>query len=311
MSQQKLIDLSKVPVPDIIQSLNFEQTYAELKALLTSLAPELAESLTFESDPLARLLQVFAYREMHLKAQVNDATRANILASATGNDLAALGSRYNIEPLVIKPANPSANPPTPEIRESDDSLRRRIQMAFDGLNTAGSIDAYIFFALSADGQIADANAESPQPCQITLTILSHENDGTPSLDTLVKVRQFFGLTADGTSQAAIPSKVRPQGDRLTVQLAQIINYEVVAQLYIQPGPDAQVVLSAANAELAKYIAAQRRLGANITRSAIHRALHQPGVSNVLISLPATDIIITPNQAAHCTATNISIGGTDE
>lgn len=311
MSQQKLIDLSKVPVPDIIQSLNFEQTYAELKALLTSLAPELAESLTFESDPLARLLQVFAYREMHLKAQVNDATRANILASATGNDLVALGSRYNIEPLVIKPANPSANPPTPEIRESDDSLRRRIQMAFDGLNTAGSIDAYIFFALNADGQIADANAESPEPCQITLTILSHENDGTPSLDTLVKVRQFFGLTADGTSQAAIPSKVRPQGDRLTVQPAQIINYEVVAQLYIQPGPDAQVVLSAANAELAKYIAAQRRLGANITRSAIHRALHQPGVSNVLISLPATDIIITPNQAAHCTATNISIGGTDE
>lgn len=311
MSQQKLIDLSKVPVPDIVESLSFEQTYGELRSLLLSLAPDLEESLTFESDPLARLLQVFAYREMHLKAQVNDATRANILASATGNNLVALGSRYNIEPLIVKPANPNANPPTPEVRESDESLRRRIQMAFDGLNTAGSIDAYIFFALSADSQVADANAESPFPCQITLTILSHENNGTPSAITLAKVRQFFGLTADGSSQAATPSKVRPQGDRLTVQSAQIINYHIVAQLYIQPGPDAQVVLAAANAELARYIAAQRKLGANITRSAIHRALHQPGVSNVLITSPAADIVITPNQAAHCTATNISIGGIDE
>lgn len=311
MSQQKLIDLSKVPVPDIITPLDFEKTYSDLKAILITLDPQYSDALTLESDPLARLLQVFAYREMHLIAKINDATRANILASATGNDLIALGSRYNLTPLIVQPANPNAIPPTPEVRESDENFRRRVQMAFDGLNTAGSIDAYIFFALSADGRVLDANAESPTPCNITVTILSHEGNGTPSNSTLTAVRAYFGLTPDGNSQNAIPSKIRPQGDRVTVVPAQIIPYSITAQLYMQPGPDASVVLIKAQNELSQYIAEQRRLGANITRSGIHRALHQPGVSNVLISSPATDLVISPTQASFCTATNITVGGVDE
>lgn len=311
MSQQKLIDLSKVPVPDIITPLDFEQTYTDLKATLITLDPHYSEALALESDPLARLLQVFAYREMHLIAKVNDATRANMLASATGNDLIALGARYNLTPLIVQPANPSATPPTPEVRESDENFRRRVQMAFDGLNTAGSIDAYIFFALSADGRVLDANAESPAPCNITVTILSHEGNGTPSNSTLTAVRAYFGLAPDGNSQTTIPSKIRPQGDRVMVVPAQIIPYSITAQLYIQLGPDASVVLIKAQNALSQYIAEQRRLGANITRSAIHRALHQPGVSNVLISSPATDLVIGPTQASFCTATNITIGGIDE
>lgn len=98
----ELIDLSKVPVPDIIQPLSFEQRFAALKQILISIDERYQDVLALESDPIAKLLQVFAYREMHLVAQINDATRGNILASSTGNDLIALGSRYDLAPLVIQ-----------------------------------------------------------------------------------------------------------------------------------------------------------------------------------------------------------------
>ncbi|MGI2144451.1 baseplate J/gp47 family protein [Shewanella frigidimarina] len=307
----ELIDLSKVPVPDIIQPLNFEQRFAELKQILINIDERYQDVVALESDPITKLLQVFAYREMHLVAQVNDATRGNILASSTGNDLIALGSRYNLTPLVIQVGDNSAVPPIPEILEDEQSFKRRVQMAFDGLNTAGSIDGYVFFALSADGRVADASAVSPDPCEMVLTILSIEGDGIASADLLKKVRAYFGLSADGLSQSPTPSKVRPQGDRVTIQSAEIINYNVEAQLQILPGPDSQVVLAAANQALARYQNEQRRLGADITLSGIYKTLHQNGVNNVSLISPAADVMILDHQAAYCTNVNISIGGVGE
>lgn len=184
-------------------------------------------------------------------------------------------------------------------------------MAFDGLNTAGSIDGYIFFALGADGRVADAKAVSPEPCEMVVTILSIEGNGTVSNDLLIKVRDVFGMSADGLSQSNTPSKVRPQGDRVTIQSAEIISYNVEAQLQILPGPDSQVVLAAANQALALYQKEQRRLGADITRSAIYKALHQSGVNNVNLISPSADITVLDHQAAYCTSVNISIGGVGE
>jgi phage-related baseplate assembly protein len=307
----ELIDLSKVPVPDIIQPLSFELRFAALKQILINIDASYQDVLALESDPLTKMLQTFAYREMHLVAQINNATRGNILASSTGNDLIALGSRYNLAPLVIQAADDNAVPPIPAIIEDEKSFKRRVQMAFDGLNTAGSIDGYVFFALGADGRVADAKAVSPQPCDMVLTVLSIEGDGTASEQLLVKVRASFGLSADGLSQSSTPSKVRPQGDRVTVQSAEIIGYSVEAQLQVLPGPDAQVVLAAANQALVIYQNEQRRLGAAHSRSGIYRALHQPGVSNVNLISPLADIAVLSHQAAFCTGNNVSIGNINE
>jgi phage-related baseplate assembly protein len=307
----ELIDLSKVPVPDIIQPLNFEQRFAELKQILIDIDERYRDVVALESDPITKLLQVFAYREMHLVAQINDATRGNILASSTGNNLIALGSRYNLAPLVIQVGDDSTVPPIPEIIEDEQSFKRRVQMAFDGLNTAGSIDGYIFFALGADGRVADAKAMSPEPCEMVVIILSINDNGTATDDLLIKVREVFGLSADGAAQSLSPSKVRPQGDRVTIQSADIIGYSVEAQLQILPGPDSQVVLDAANQALAQYQKEQRRLGADITRSGIYKALHQSGVNNVNLISPAADVNVLDYQAAYCTSVSISIGGVGE
>lgn len=310
MTTQHLIDLSKVPVPDVIQLPSFEQKLSELKALLLSLDPAYTEALKLESEPMLKLLQVAAYRELHLIGIINDATRANILASSQGNDLAGLASRYNIERLVIQPADHTQTPPVPALQESDAALRRRVQMAFDGLNTAGSIDSYIYHALGADGRVRDADAYSPAPTEIILTILSHEQSGEASQQLIEVVRELFGLSADGKKQAA-PSKVRPQGDRVTVQSASIIRYSVSAQVIVQRGPTRGAVLQEAQDAIEKYVSDQHKLGADVTLSGIHRALHQPGVKNVLISQPAQDIYITRTQAPYCTEIKLDLVTADD
>lgn len=304
MTTYRLIDLSKVPVPDIIEAPSFEQKYQALKDMMVNLDPDYAEVLNLESDPAARLLQVFAYREMYLTARINDATRANVLASAQGKDLDGLASRYNIERLTIEPANPDANPPAPAIMESDEALRRRVQMAFDGLNTAGSIDGYIFHALGADGLVRDALATSPQPTEIELTILSNDGNGHASTQLIETVRAHFGISADGSQQLGT-SKVRPQGDRVSVQSADIITYQVEATIYLQQGPDASVIRQQAAAAAQKYADEQHRLGADITRSGLHRALHQPGVDNVELVSPAGNISVNGTQAAYCTSIDVN------
>lgn len=305
MTDTYLIDMSKAPVPDIIETPDFEQKYSELKSLFLSLDPAYAQIMQLESEPVVKLLQLAAYRELHLIGKVNDATRANILASSEGNDLDALASRYNVQRLTVQSADPSTTPPTPLIMESDEALRRRAQMAFDGLNTAGSIDSYIYHALGSDGKVRDADAFSPAPTEITLTILSHEGDGSASQELIESVRSYFGLSADGLTQSKEPSKVRPQGDRVTVQSAQIINYQIAAQLIMLSGPTQGAVLDAAQAAVNDYKEQQHRLGAGVTLSGIHRALHQPGVQNVIISSPAADIPAARTQATYCTGISLT------
>lgn len=57
-------------------------------------------------------------------------------------------------------------------------LRMRGQMALDGFSTAGPIDAYKFFALSASVKVKSVDVRSDEPGKVIVTILSTEGDGT-------------------------------------------------------------------------------------------------------------------------------------
>ncbi|PET49459.1 baseplate assembly protein, partial [Bacillus sp. AFS001701] len=67
---------------------------------------------------------------------------------------------YNVQRLVITPADDTTLPPTPAVMESDTDYRLRIQQAFEGLSTAGSTGSYQFHGRSADGRVADISVIS-------------------------------------------------------------------------------------------------------------------------------------------------------
>ncbi len=108
------IDLSRLPPPQVVEALDYEQILAERKAYMVSLWPaaeqaDIAAKLELESEPLNKLLQENAYRELLLRKRVNEAALATMLAFAEGEDLEHAAARVEVERLVITPA--TANSP--------------------------------------------------------------------------------------------------------------------------------------------------------------------------------------------------------
>ncbi|EKN4163821.1 baseplate J/gp47 family protein, partial [Yersinia enterocolitica] len=155
-------------------------------------------------------------------------------------------------------------------------------------------------ARSADGRIADASAISPSPACVTVTVLSREGNGTAPQDLLDKV--FTALNDEN---------VRPVADRLTVNAANIVEYQIDATLYFYPGPEAEPIRAASEAQLQTYISTQRRLGRDIRKSAIYAALHVEGVQRVELAAPVVDVVLDKTQAAYCTGYTLTAGGSDE
>lgn len=299
------IDLSQLPAPDVVEVLDYESILAERKATLLSLCDEsqreaVARTLQLESEPLTKLLEESAYREVMWRQRVNEAARANMLAYATGGDLDNLGANYNVERLVITPADTSVIPPLAAVLESDNDFRVRIQQAFEGLSVAGSVGAYQFHGRSADGRVADVSVISPTPACVTVSVLSREGNGAASEELI----QIVNLALNAED-------VRPVADRVTVQSAEIVPYQIVAELYLYPGPEVEPVREAAEAKLKTYITAQHRLGRDIRKSAIYAALHVEGVQRVELAQPVADIVLDETQASYCSDYAITIGGADE
>lgn len=298
------IDLSQLPAPDVIESLDYESILASRKQRLLDLCdPEqrtaMEATLALESEPVTKLLEESAYAELILRQRVNDAARRVMLPYATGTDLDVIAANLDVERLLISPADTSAIPPVAAVYESDDRLRLRTQMAMEGLTVAGSRAAYVFHALSASARVKDVSVTSPAPGDVEVCVLSIDNAGLADASLLALVGDH--LSADD---------IRPLTDRVTVRDAEIIPYQIQATLTIYPGPADAPVLSAAIAAITEFTAANFLLDHNISLSGIYAALHQAGVQRVDLASPAASIEVGAQQAARCTSIVVTIGGRD-
>lgn len=292
------VDLSKLPFPNAVEPLDFETILAEMLADVQARDPEF--SALVESDPAYKILEVSAFRELLLRQRVNEAIKAVTLAYAKDADLDQIAARYNVERLTLVPADDTTIPPTAAVMESNDSLRRRVQLSFEGFSTAGPTGAYIFHSLGADARVLDANADSPLPGQVEVAVLSNIDDGTAPPDLLTAVNATLS-----------DEDVRPLTDQVLVKSAEILPYNVAAVLTIYPGPDSSVVLDAAQAALDAYVEKSHRLGRDVTLSGLYAALHQEGVQNVALTSPVASIVADWDQAPWCTGTDLTVGGIGE
>lgn len=292
------LDLSQLPAPDIVETVDFETLFAERKAHLISLYPaeqqaEVAATLTLESEPMTRLLQENAYREVVLRQLINDKARGILLAYARKTTLEHIAALFDVERLVITAGDPENG--IDPVYEDDDGLRERVQLAPRGFSVAGPDEAYVFHSRAADGRVLSASAHSPEPCVMVVTILSREGDGTANDALLEIVRQAL-------------EKVRPQADLVIVQSAKILPYALRATLRFFSGPDRAVALAEANKRTAKFTANMHRIGMEITVDGLHAAMRVAGVQKVLLDSPANGVAVTGEQAPYCTGIELIDGG---
>lgn len=293
------VNLSQLPAPDVVEALDFETILSEMVANLQARDP--AFSALVESDPAYKILEVAAYREVLLRQRVNDSAKAVMLAFATGSDLDQIGANRNVQRAVIDPGDPTVVPPILPTYESDDDFRTRIQLSPEGYTTAGSEGSYVFHGLGADPDVKDIQAVSPSPGVVDVYVLSRTGNGTASPSLLAAVDVV--LNAD---------EVRPLTDLVTVHSATIIPYTVQAELVLYAGPDANVVLQAAQAAVQSYTQSVQRIGYDVTLSGLYAALHQVGVQSVNLTSPLANVVTANGQAAYATSITLTIAGeTDE
>lgn len=294
------IDLSRLPSPDLIETIDLEALLAMLKAKFVWLhneeeRAEIAATLELESEPITRLLQLLAYREMILRQRVNDAARRVMLAYAVDGDLDHLAALFNIKRHTITPADPVRG--TRAVMESNADLRARTQLAPRGFSVAGPEGAYVSLARNAHAHVLDASASSPAPCEVRVTVLSRVGDGTadPAL-------------VDAVAAALRADDVRPLTDKVSVLGAEIMKYAVSARLVFFSGPDRTVALAEANKAMKRYTDAMHRLGMEVTLDGLYAAARAPGVQKVILESPVASITPTKQQAPYCTRIDLVDGG---
>lgn len=289
------VDLSRLPAPSLIEDHDFDQIMADAVARMQA---EMPDFVPHPSDPATKALRVMAiFSQLH-RQRVNDAALAVMPAYANGADLDNIAVLFGIARFELVPADPIFA--IPAMMESDADFRRRMILAPEGYSVAGPEGAYIFHALSADPDVLDASATSPAPGEVVVSVLSRTGDGSASGALVAAVDAYV---SDETR--------RPLTDFVTVQSADIIPYAVVAEITTFSGPDGSVVLEASRAQLDAYVIESHRMGRDITRSALFKALHSEGVQNVTLIAPANDIIISRLQAPHCTGITLSYAGVGE
>lgn len=303
MATSNTIDLSLLPPPDVVEQLDYERILETRKARIIALfavedRDAVAKTLALESEPLTIQLEENAERELILRQRVNEAARAVLLAFAKGADLENIAAEYGVQRLTIRAEDLTASPPIEAVMESDDELRDRAQLAWEGLSTAGPRGAYEFHARSAHGQIADASAISPDPCDVLVSILSREGDGTASETILAAARLALN-----------DEDIRPMGDRVAVKSSIIRRYNVRATLHLKgQGPGRSVATATANASISAFVNRPRRQGISVWRSALIAALHVEGVDHLVLHEPAADILLQPTEAGTCIAVSVDVAG---
>lgn len=321
-----MIDLSLLPPPEVVETLEFETLYQEL---LSEFRLQMGDQWTalLESDPIVKLLEVAAYQKMLGRARVNDAAKASLLAYAKGTDLDNRAVDYGVQRLTITPANPDAVPPVVAVMEGDNELRYRTRLSLEALSVAGSRGAYEFHGLSASANVASVSVDSPTfqgvpvsaalqaqlPAGAIVVVcdydagLANPLPGDVSLAVLPRLNSPVpGAELVSAVQAALSAEdVRPLTDRPRAQLGQPTPFKVVASLELQAGPDPVVVQAASRASLDKAIAEARRLEGQLPLSAIYAALHVTGVTRVRLTEPMADVVSDKRHFPSCSSITLT------
>ena len=216
-------------------------------------------------------MEIAAYRELLLRQRINQAAKANLLAFATESDLDNLAAFYGITRLE---------------NETDNELRTRTQAKIVGWSSAGSREAYKFHALNSDPRVKEANADSPEPGLVRISILSKENNGVVSEDLLEAVNDYMQR-----------DDIRMLTDTVQVVPCNLIDIDVKAKITLMSSTPIEF-LSTIKTSFKNAFAKIAGLGVSISRSWIISNLFLDGVKDVQLLSPISDVEVSEIECAR-------------
>ena len=287
MTELSNIDLSNLPAPNVVESLNYEQIIKDMLDQLIEI--DTKYDVLVESDPAYKILEIAAYRELLLRNRINDASKALMLAFARKADLDHRAALFGVKRL-------SEEVNGKIIYETDEQLRRRTVLSLNRFSSAGPIGAYMYHALTASIKIKDVSVYSPDPGVVDVIVMSYNNKGVPDAE-IIKIVEDKLLHPD----------IKPLTDHVFVKPPEVIDYEIECILHFFDGPDKSIVAKTSNDAVKKFVEDHFLIGLDIVRSGLFGALHQEGIQNVELIKPTQDLVISESQVAFCTGIEIIEG----
>jgi phage-related baseplate assembly protein len=292
-------ELARLPKPQLIDEISADLLIQEIKADVLARWDEVRaerpdlpalDTLGLETEPLTVLIEVFAYRETLLRALVNDKARAVLLAFAVGPDLDHIGALVGVERAVVAPATND----TPVVMETDDRLRRRIQVAPEAFSVAGPAGAYEFHALSIDPSILDAYAYSPREGEVHVIVVGEKVEPV-SDDVMTKLIRKFKL-----------GDVAPLTDSVTVRRARVVLFDLAVEASVTSGADTVAVRSSMENAIRAYLATRARIGAPVYMAGVIASAKAADIENIVITQPAGNVLCEPDQIAKLGTLTVTV-----
>lgn len=170
----------------------------------------------------------------------------------------------------------------------------------------GSATAYRNRVLAISSDIADAGITNPSANNVTINLLAET--GAPSV-TLLSLVQTTMQADDNKTMC----------DVISVQPATAQNYIIAVSIYLSPLANESLILDQVKIILKEYSGTKQKIlggsrptgetNANIIRTDIIDIIRNlPEVGDVIVSDPATNLIIPPQNYANCTAVTVVLGG---
>lgn len=249
-----IIDLTQLPPPDAVEALDFEQIYQDMLSAFRAMMGD-GWNAALESDPVVKLLELAAYRELQVRARINDAARAGLLAFAGGADLDHAAAFYDVQRMQAEDGP-----------ESDERLRLRVQLRAAALAGNGTAEQYRHTALSATPLVRDAAVLPAPPGRVTLAVWpGNAADGEPALAAV--------------QHAFLADDAKPLGVPLDIVLAEAVPLDVTATVRREAGAPPDLVAQLRTV-LPELIAAHAKLGRELPDSWLSSRLYVDGVAGV-------------------------------
>lgn len=276
-----VVDLSRLPQPTIVHALDWEGEVTGFIAALKADLPEWAG--IFESDSFIKAARTWAYRLTLEQQSHNQDARAILLAYADGSDLDHLAESFYSFANIARATG-----------ESDASFRDRIQLAPEAFSSAGTLGGYAFHARAVDPiAIPYVDVWFPQPGFAQVAVQTADDIGDDAAAILLDaVREKLNEDEHKNS------------DILTVSRVERVDVIVRAVIHVARGPDAGLVVAAANAGLGKLEAIISRPRQVLSVSALANALHSDAAIRVLVEMPVDEVATGEGQAIRIATRDI-------
>lgn len=185
--------------------------------------------------------------------------------------------------------------------ESDNSLRQRIYLAPASYSTAGTEDAYRYYALSFNPDITDVLVTNPEPRIVQITYLL-KNEAIPGEESLKGMQKYLS-----------DKNIRMLTDEIRVVAPDVVSYSIDIVYYIGKTDAALAaeIQKKVQASISDYkIWQSEKIGRDINPDELIRRIRDAGAKRAEIKSPVYTAINNTSVASAGTET-ITYGGIED